>query len=424
MIENPSREGDLPPFRIAQCDVARREPGMMVFNVRPGGTGDLTGNFGWILGIDQAGRFGLNWRFETPTQDTCLLANGNLIFTLPGRGMVREATLSGESVRSWHAAAKYADASPPPGSIALDIPVLHHRINRLPSGNMLFMSAEMRELPDWPENDDDPNAKRVTARVVGDVVVEVTPGGEVVNRWAMLDMLDPYRLCYGSCSGYWRSRGFADSNDWCHANAVNFDARDDSILVSLRTQDCIIKFDRKSGELKWILGDHANWKSPWSEKLLKPVGPVEWQYHQHDVSVTPSGTILCFDNGNHRATPFAKKTPPSECYSRAVEFAVDEANMTVRQVWSYGDGPGERLYACFQGGAYRLPKTGNTFITYGGICTEDGVPTNDNIRGFCKIRLMEITPDKDIVFDMWIDGSDESRPVPMSAFRSEFIPPS
>ena len=96
--------------------------------------------------------------------------------------------------------------------------------------------------------------------------------------------------------------------------------------------------------------------------------------------------------------------------------------MTVRQVWSYGEGTGERLYACYQGGAYRLPRTGNTFMNYGGICTTDGVPTGDNREGFCRARLMEVTPEKEIVFDMWIDSSGEDNPVPLSSFRSEFVP--
>jgi arylsulfate sulfotransferase len=203
---------------------------------------------------------------------------------------------------------------------------------------------------------------------------------------------------------------------------VTYDASDDSIIVSLRTQDCIVKFDHVTGELKWILGDHGNWRSPWSDKLLKPEGQLAWQYHQHDCSVTPAGTILCFDNGNFRATPFATKMPAEESYSRIVEFAVDEAAMAVRQVWSYGAGSGERLYGCYQGGAYRLPRTGNTFMTYGGVCTIDGVPTSNNHEGFCRARLMEVTPEKEIVFDMWIDASDEDDPVPLSAFRSEFIP--
>ena len=93
---------------------------------------------------------------------------------------------------------------------------------------------------------------------------EFAPNGIVLNRWKMLDILDPYRICYGSRAQYWVRRGFPDTNDWCHANAIAHDARDNSILVSLRTQDCIIKFDRGTGELKWILGTHDNWKPPFS----------------------------------------------------------------------------------------------------------------------------------------------------------------
>jgi hypothetical protein len=413
---------NLPPHRIEKCIPERREPGMMVFNVRPGGAADLMGDVGWIIGVDHAGKFPLNLKFDTPAQDICALANGNLMFSLTGAGLIKEVTRSGEPVRQWHVAGKWKDKTPPAASIEIDVPLTHHTIDIFPNGNLLLLSAESREFPDWPERDDDPNAARRTARVVGDVILEVSPAGDIVNRWHLLDMLDPYRLCYGSCAGYWQSRGFPDSNDWCHANAVTYDAADDSIIVSLRKQDCIAKFGRDSGELKWILGDHGNWRLPWSDKLLKPEGSLEWQYHQHDCSVTPTGTILCFDNGNHRATPFAEKTPEAESYSRIVEFAVDEAAMTVRQVWSYGEGKGERLFGCYQGGAYRLPKTGNTFMNYGGVCTIDGVPTGNNNEGFCRARLMEVTPEKEIVFDMWIDSSGEKNPVPLSSFRSEFVP--
>lgn len=324
---------NLPPLRIDRCIPERREPGMMVFNVRPGGSNDLTGDVGWILGIDQSGAFSLNLKFDTPAQDVCRVANGNLMFSLPGTGVVKEVTRSGKPVRQWHVSGKWKDKTPPAGSIPIDLPLLHHRINFFPNGNLLLMSAELRELPDWPTCDDDPNSPRRTAPVVGDVLCEVSPDGEIVNRWRLLDLLDPYRLCYGSCSGYWHGRGFPDSNDWCHANAVTYDGSDDTIMVSLRTQDCIVKFERATGTLRWILGDHGNWRAPWSDKLLDPLAGVQWPYHQHDCSVTPTGTILCFDNGNFRATPFAKKMPAEESYSRVVEYAIDEAAMTVRQVW-------------------------------------------------------------------------------------------
>mgnify|MGYP001363046158 CR=1 FL=1 len=103
------------------------------------------------------------------------------------------------------------------------------------------------------------------------------------------------------------------------------------------------------------------------------------------------------------------------------EFAVDEATKTVRQVWSYGGGDDGKLYACYQGGAYRLPQTGNTFMNFGGVCTVDGVPTSDNTKGICRARLMEVTPEKEIVFDLWIDGTNEDPPLSLSSFRSEFL---
>jgi hypothetical protein len=395
---------------------------MMVFNVRPGGGADRSGRIGWILGVDRDGNFPLNLKFDTPAQDICALPNGNLMFSLTGAGIIKEVTRTGETVRQWHVAGKWQDKTSPSGSIEIDVPLTHHRVNIFPNGNLLLLSAEQRELPDWPERDDDPNSPRGTGRVIGDVVLEVTQAGDIVRRWHLFDLLDPERLSYGSCSDYWHGLGFPGGNDWCHANAVTYDASDDSILVSLRTQDCIIKFSWATGALKWILGDPGNWRAPWASKLLKPEGDLEWQYHQHDCSVTPAGTILCFDNGNNRAVPFAEKTPGADSYSRVVEFDVDEDALTVRQIWSWGKQQDDRLYGCYQGGAYRLPQTGNTFMNFGGVCTIDGVPTSSNHDGFCRARLIEVTPENEIVFDMWIDGSGEKPPLSLSSFRSEFVP--
>jgi len=122
-----------------------------------------------------------------------------------------------------------------------------------------------------------------------------------------------------------------------------------------------------------------------------------------------------------------------ESYSRAVEFAVDEKNGTVKQVWSYGEASRERLYAGFQGGAIRLPKTGNTFITYGGVCSIGGRPAtgpdrfdpgeaNSRDRLDICARLIEVTPDKQVVLDLQIGGAS-SDPKALSVFRSELVQP-
>lgn len=417
------RSMNLPPHTVVKNAPEKREPGTIIFNVRPGGAADLTGHFGWIVGIGRDGQIAFNWEFDEQPQDTNALPNGNILFSLTKEGVLREATRGGDIVRSWHLPAlRRGGKAAPAGSTPIDMPIFHHRTSIFPNGNFLLLSAEARMLENWPLKDDDPNAARGTVKVIGDIICEVTPAGRVVGQWKMLDLLDPYRLCYGSCAHYWRQRGFPDSSDWCHANAAAYDASDDSIIVSLRTQDCIIKFSRRTGELIWILGDPGNWKSPWKEKLLKPIGPLEWPYHQHDCSVTPRGTVLCFDNGNFRALPFKTKMSAEDCYSRAVEYKVDAKAMTVEQVWSYGEAPGERLFACYQGGAYRLPRTGNTIITYGGISTINGVPTNRNLDAFCTSRIMEVTPQKEIVLDLRIEDTSKKDPIPLSSFRADFLP--
>jgi hypothetical protein len=122
-------QDNLLPLRIEKCIAERREPGMMVFNVRSGGGADVTGGNGWIIGVDQSGHFPLNLKFDTPAQDTCALPNGNLLFSLTAAGIIREVTRSGETVRQWHMRGKWQDRTPAAGSIEIDIPLSHHRVN-------------------------------------------------------------------------------------------------------------------------------------------------------------------------------------------------------------------------------------------------------------------------------------------------------
>jgi len=44
-----------------------------------------------------------------------------------------------------------------------------------------------------------------------------------------------------------------------------------------------------------------------------------------------------------------------------------------------------------------------------------------NRKGFCRARLIDVTPEKEIVFDMWIDGSGENPALSLSSFRAEFV---
>ena len=213
----------------------------------------------------------------------------------------------------------------------------------------------------------------------GDTVVQFTAAGETVWSWNTFDVLDPFRVGYDTFWSYWWVRGFDQYMDWTHANGLSYDAADDSILVSLRNQNAILKVDRETKDIKWILGRHDDWPENLQDRLLTPVGDLLWPGYQHNPRMTHAGTVILFDNRAHGgAMPFEPRLPLPENFSRGVEYEVDEENMTVRQVWTSGDGPGED--ACFANAmsdAWRLPATDNYLVIF----------------AFCLPRLENITQD-------------------------------
>ena len=218
------------------------------------------------------------------------------------------------------------------GSISVDTDSLHHDYVELPNGNLLLLSSESRVIQDWHTSETDPDAPRAPANVIGDVVVEVTQNGEIVNEWSLFDILDPYRIGYNSTSeNFWRNHygDTAESKDWTHGNAIIYEASDHSFVMSVPYQDAVIKVSMDTGELVWILGNHDNWREPWSDKLLSPVGAVEWSYKHHAITHTENGTYLLFDNGTGRSSPYDDQMALADSYSRAVEYAVNEQTMEV-----------------------------------------------------------------------------------------------
>ena len=65
----------------------------------------------------------------------------------------------------------------------------------------------------------------------------------------------------------------------------------------------------------------------------------EWNWFQHSPIILPNGNIMCFDNGSKRNF----STSPN--YSRAVEYKINQEDMTVQQVWTYGKELGEEAYS-------------------------------------------------------------------------------
>lgn len=187
----------------------------------------------------------------------------------------------------------------------------HHEINeKTPGGNLLVAT----NAEPYFSTDDDTE----------DAIVEIDrQSGEVVKFWDLREIFDPTR------ERLWTEM----PNDWCHLNSIQYDSTDHTLLISSKLQYFISKIDYETGAIKWIFGNHENWQEPWQPYLLEPVNfdttshpDRDWTYAQHMPRLTEEGNVIVYDNGRSR---------PGGDFTRAHEFRVDTAQMTVRTVWTH-----------------------------------------------------------------------------------------
>jgi len=388
---------DFPTISVYYRDPSRMEPGFTLMDrMRKFGT---TGNL-YAIVVDNNGD--VRWYSTVGGQDGMQqLANGHLLLIDSS-----EIDMLGN---------RYVPR-------VLNAPgILHHDIFPTSYGNFLSLSMEKVTVANFPTSDTDPNAPRQTTQIYSDAAVEFGPDGSLVNAWHLTDLIDPQRIGYDAVRpGF----PFFDLPDWSHSNAVWYDSRDDSVIVSVRHQDAVIKISRSSGRLIWILGPHENWGPAFQPYLLTPVGtPFEWQYHQHAPMVTPQGTLLLFDNGNYRASPFDGRAPlaNSANHSRAVEYAIDEKNMQVRQVWEYGTSIPWPLFSATQGDADYMPRTGNVLITMSDVQYIAGLAGTQWGFGPSHTAIFEVTHNTpaEKVLDLHVYDPHATS---LSIYRTERIP--
>ncbi|MDE0386482.1 MAG: aryl-sulfate sulfotransferase [Defluviicoccus sp.] len=338
----------------------------------------FTTRWGMLMAVDEAGEVVWYYVSDARIAGVTQLANGNLFFHHVDFRSV-EMDMTGRVIRMFYASGR--PGGPVEGAIPIEAASLHHQPHQMPNGNFLAMTANARMIEDYFTSETDAHAPRRTQPVVGDRFVEFTPAGEIVWSWDTFDHLDVYRWSYHLLEVYWHNRGFPHHLDWTHGNGITYDPGDDSVIVSLRHQDALIKIDKASGEIAWILGDHGNWKSPQKEKLLAPEHELRWHYHGHNPRVTADGTVLMYDNGICRAQPYDPQAAPHECFARAVEYEVDEAARTVREVWtSSDDDDPERVISWAMGDAHRLAN--DNMLIVDSIC----LPMREQLTASCHVR--------------------------------------
>lgn len=132
------------------------------------------------------------------------------------------------------------------------------------------------------------------------------------------------------------------SGDWDHLNTVEHVPGEDALILSPRNLNRLLKVDRASGAVLWALGEEGDFELADEDQFL----------HQHAPEVQPGGSILLFDNGLAGVRE----------WSRAIEIAYDEEQMTAEVIWEFRPQPD--LFAPIWSDADRLPN-GNTLVTFG-----------------------------------------------------------
>lgn len=292
------------------------------------------------------------------------LANGNLYFGNQRNDQIYEVDMTGRIVNTWEM----------PGF------GFHHEVFEKPDGNFLVTTHNR------------------SVSTIEDHVIEIErTTGAIVRVWNLRESLDRTRRTWSN-----------EVTDWAHLNAVSYDDRDGTIIVSARHQG-LVKLTADN-DVVWILAPHRGWETAGdgtdlSSRLLKPLdstgAPIEdvgvlsgetnhpdfeWNWYQHAPLVTPEGDVMLFDNGDNRNYT---ETGP---YSRAVRYEIDEAAMTVRQVWSYGKARGPETFSRFVSDVDYDAGSGHVFFSPGAVDLDF-----DNYG-----KVVEIDPAGDVVFEATI----------------------
>ena len=155
--------------------------------------------------------------------------------------------------------------------------------------------------------------------------------------------------------------------DWFHQNAVDYDASDNSIMISGRNQDMIMKLNYKTDKIVWIYSGKkkSSWPKKYRSKVLTPTKGTSITGGQHGLYLLSkdkdSEDVILYDN-NIDVTNGDKKT--SGKYSQAVQYHIDTKNMTIDQTWSYGKDLGKANFTNIIGYAER-ESNGNTLVDFG-----------------------------------------------------------
>ena len=248
----------------------------------------------------------------------------------------------------------------------------HHDFKKLDDGTYLASGYKYEMEPNFYN-------PSMTCKVRYNTLIQYDTAGKIIWHWNEKDHIEK-EIVFGIY-------GPADTSiAGTHLNAFDYDAVNDAIIMSCRHNSSIVKIDKKTGNVIYMIGPYGN-----KQKLQ---GLIPLFLHQHGMSILPDHKILFYDN-NVNDDPGRAIT-----YPRILILKEPARGMPAYKVWEF-ECRSDRFPNGIMGkGGYAVSlPNGNILACMGGA-------------NF----VLEITPGKEIVWECSFEKF-----IPVSKTWSAFV---
>lgn len=181
-----------------------------------------------------------------------------------------------------------------------------------------YVPKRVRNLPDSVPH------SAFGTRVLASVLQEIRDG-KLVWQWDSTEHPELYGMSVESNDYFNETLAW---NDYVHFNSMCLDPQDGNLVCSFRHLDAVLKLDRKTGEILWILGGKGDQFGLSEEQKFS---------RQHFANFTEDHKLVLFDNAvNVITSDYPKEyVGAATGISRAMRFELDEKNKRLIAVDSF-----------------------------------------------------------------------------------------
>jgi arylsulfate sulfotransferase len=198
------------------------------------------------------------------------------------------------------------------------------------------------------------------ARVQATVIQEIDHG-KVIWQWDSTEHPELYGISVEGNDFYNTTIQLAD---YMHFNSMTVDPSDQNLICSFRNLDSVLKIDRKTGKILWILGGKGDQFGLTADQKFS---------RQHFARLTDNGDLTLFDNGaNLVYTGYPPKYDGSgKGVTRILEMKLDQKN---KKLLNYNAFSLDKQYSAIMGSVTKLVPNSNVFMVgWGGRVTSNAI---------------------------------------------------